>query len=68
MCAFEVLYIDLGDQQSAVGMLLGCLGVLGGPLEVLGGTLRCFGCLLEGSWASSAALGISWERPEGPLV
>ena len=63
-----MLYIDLGDQRSAVGMFLGCLGVLGGALEVLGGTLGSFGCLLGGPWASLGALGMSWERPGGPLV
>ena len=65
--AFGVLYIDLGDQRSAVGMFLGCLGVLGGALEVLGGTLGSFGCLLGGPWASLEALGMSWERPGVPL-
>ena len=57
--AFGVLYIDLGDQRSAVGMFLGCLGVLGGALEVLGGTLGSFGCLLGGPWASLGP----WECP-----
>ena len=65
--AFGVLYIDLGDQRSAVGMFLGCLGVLGGALEVLGGTLGSFGCLLGDPWASLEALGASWDRPGGPF-
>ena len=64
--AFGVLYIDLGDQRSAVGMLLGSWGILGRPLEVLGGTLGSFGCLLGGPWASLGALGMSWECLEGP--
>ena len=61
--AFGVLYIDLGDQRSAVGMFLGCLGVLGGALEVLGGTLGSFGCLLGGPWASLGP----WECPGSVL-
>ena len=65
--ACGLLYIDLGDQRSAVGMLLGCLGVPGDPLGVPGGTLGSFGCLLGGPWASLEGLGASWDRPGGAL-
>ena len=56
--AFGLLYINVKDQGSAVGMLLGCLGGLE-SLEVLGGTLGSFGCLLGGPWVPWRP----WERP-----
>ena len=65
--AFGVPWIEVEDQRHVGGMLLGCLGVLGGPLEVLGRTLRFFVCVLGCPQASLWPLGMSWERPGGPL-
>ena len=55
-----MLYIDLGDQRSAVGMLLGCLGVLEGPLEVPWGPLGVSWEVLGRPWNPGSVLGSSW--------
>ena len=62
--AFWLLYIDLGDQRSDVGMLFS------DSWESFGGLWRNLGVLwvsLGRSMDILGALGMSWERPGGPL-
>ena len=57
---FGVLYIDLGDQRSVVGMFLGCLGVLWRSLEEPWGPLGVSWEVHGHPWRPGNVLGASW--------